>query len=213
MSLKRNLDELVYETICEGFVGGTYLAGKRLDPAELAERYQVSKTPVIQALKRMAHEKIVDMTSGGKYIIPVATRNQIESVCQARLLFEEHALVTLCEKAKDSDIVILEDIEKKISQYFKDGQFEQYFKQDMRFHRKIVELADNSCLSDLYHVLINRYMVVRNTTGMALIHDPEASTEHAMMITAIKSRNKEEVQRLIRSHITNMEERLNEKVK
>lgn len=33
MSLKRNLDELVYETICQGFVGGTYTAGKRLDPA------------------------------------------------------------------------------------------------------------------------------------------------------------------------------------
>ena len=36
--LKRNLDEVVYETICEGFVGSTYLAGKRLDPAELSER-------------------------------------------------------------------------------------------------------------------------------------------------------------------------------
>ena len=65
MSLKRNLDELVYETICQGFVGGAYTAGMRLDPAELSEQYQVSKTPVIQALKRMAHERIVEITSGG----------------------------------------------------------------------------------------------------------------------------------------------------
>ena len=52
MSLKRNLDELVYETICQGFVGGAYTAGMRLDPAELSERYQVSKTPVNSGIKK-----------------------------------------------------------------------------------------------------------------------------------------------------------------
>ena len=107
MSLKRNLDELVYETICQGFVGGTYTAGKRLDPAELSERYQVSKTPVIQALKRMAHERIVEITSGGKYIIPVATRREIENVCQARLLFEEDALMALCSTENPDAAAVL----------------------------------------------------------------------------------------------------------
>lgn len=212
MSLKRNLDELVYETICQGFVGGAYLAGKRLDPAELAEHYQVSKTPVIQALKRMAHERIVEMTSGGKYIIPVATHNEIENVCQARLLFEERALATLCDKATEEDIVILAHMESKISDYFKKGSYDQYFMEDMRFHTKFVELAGNTCLTDLYHILINRYMVVRNTTGMALIHDPAASMEHALLIQAIKERSKKDARKIIRSHITKMEERLNEKV-
>lgn len=48
MSLKKNLDDIVYETICMGFVSGDYVAGTRLDPTELAERYQISKTPIIQ---------------------------------------------------------------------------------------------------------------------------------------------------------------------
>lgn len=212
MSLKRNLDELVYETICEGFVGGTYLAGKRLDPAELAERYQVSKTPVIQALKRMAHERIVDMTPGGKYIIPVATHSEIESVCQARLLFEDNALAVLCHNAKEEDIAVLEKIENKIIENFKKKQFDKYFMEDMHFHRAMVELAGNSCLADLYHVLLNRYMVVRNTTGMSLIHDPVASAEHAMMIQAIRDRDGESAHEIIYRHITNMEVRLNEKI-
>ena len=73
MSLKKNLDDIVYETICMGFVSGDYVAGTRLDPTELAERYQISKTPIIQALKRMAHEHIVELMPGGKYEIPVAT--------------------------------------------------------------------------------------------------------------------------------------------
>ena len=78
-----------------GFVSGDYVAGTRLDPTELAERYQISKTPIIQALKRMAHEHIVELMPGGKYEIPVATREDIADVCEARLLFEEQALVKL----------------------------------------------------------------------------------------------------------------------
>lgn len=212
MSLKRNLDELVYETICQGFVGGTYTAGKRLDPAELSERYQVSKTPVIQALKRMAHERIVEITSGGKYIIPVATHQEIENVCQARLLFEKDALAVLCKTENPEIISILTSIEEKCRRYYESGCYDQYFMQDMCFHRKMVELAGNGCLSDLYHILINRYMVIRSTTGTALVHDPVACKEHGQMIRAIAGRDSETAKSVLENHIYKMEERLNEKL-
>lgn len=212
MSLKRNLDELVYETICQGFVGGTYTAGKRLDPAELSERYQVSKTPVIQALKRMAHERIVEITSGGKYIIPVATHQEIENVCQARLLFEKDALMALCESGTLESITVLSAIEEKCRGYYEAGSYDQYFMEDMCFHRKMVELAGNGCLSDLYHILINRYMVIRSTTGTALVHDPIASKEHGQMIQAIREKDKDRAKCVIENHIYKMEERLNEKL-
>lgn len=212
MSLKRNLDELVYETICQGFVGGTYTAGKRLDPAELSERYQVSKTPVIQALKRMAHERIVEITSGGKYIIPVATRQEIENVGQARLLFEKDALAILCKDGSAEAVRILSGIEEKCHKYYEAGSYDQYFMEDMCFHRKMVELAGNSCLSDLYHILINRYMVIRSTTGTALVHDPVACKEHMQMIQAVKDKDGARAKALIENHIYKMEERLNEKI-
>ncbi len=103
MSLKRNLDDIVYETICMGFVSGDYVAGARLDPTELADRYQISKTPVIQALKRMAHEHIVELLPGGKYEIPVATREDIADICEARLIFEERSLIKLCRDITYAD--------------------------------------------------------------------------------------------------------------
>lgn len=212
MSLKRNLDDIVYETICFGFVSGAYVSGKRLDPSELAERYQVSKTPVIQALKRMVHEHIVEITSGGKYFIPVADKEEVESVCGARLLFEEHALVTLCDTITEDQLVILEHIEKNSRAYFEAGDYNQYFTEDMKFHKKLVEFSGNACLTDLYNVLLNRYMVIRTTTGMALVHDKIASNEHLLMIKALKDHSKKDVRRLVRNHIGKMEERLNEKV-
>ena len=75
-----------------------------------------------------------------------------------------------------------------------------------------MELAGNGCLSDLYHILLNRYMVIRNTTGTALVHDPIACKEHGQMIQAIKDRDGETAKSLLENHIYKMEERLNEKI-
>ena len=164
MLLKRNLDEVVYETICEGFVSNTYLAGKRLDPSELAERYQVSKTPVIQALKRMASEGIVEITQGGKYIVPVASQREIRDVCAARLLIEENALLTLCRTASEKEICALEELAKQLEKYFQSDSVDKYFLSDMHFHKKIVELAGNNCILLLHRILINRYTCLLYTS-------------------------------------------------
>ena len=212
MLLKRNLDEVVYETICEGFVGNTYLAGKRLDPSELSERYQVSKTPVIQALKRMANEGILEITQGGKYIVPVASQKEIQDVCQARLILEENALVSLCRSASKEDISVLETINEELKEFFKASSVDKYFLSDMHFHKKIVELAGNNCITDLHRILINRYTVVRHTTGMILIHSADACDEHAFMIQAVENKDEAAAREVIRKHIFEMEERLNAKV-
>ena len=212
MLLKRNLDEVVYETICEGFVGNTYLAGKRLDPSELSERYQVSKTPVIQALKRMANEGILEITSGGKYIVPVASQKEIQDVCQSRLLIEENALAALCRTASNEEVSILETINQELRDYFKANSVDKYFLSDMHFHKKIVELAGNSCMTDLHRILINRYTVVRHTTGMILVHSADACDEHALMIQSISHHDVAAAKAIMRKHILEMEERLNAKV-
>ena len=212
MLLKRNLDEVVYETICEGFVGNTYLAGKRLDPTELSERYQVSKTPVIQALKRMANEGIVEITQGGKYFVPVASQKEIQDVCQARLILEENALAALCHRSTVDDLAVLKGINQELVEYFKKKSFDKYFLSDMHFHRKIVELAGNGCIADLHRILINRFIVVRHTTGLILAHSQEACKEHLEMIRVIEAHDEQGAKAIIRKHILEMEGRLNAKV-
>ena len=82
----------------------------------------------------------------------------------------------------------------------------------MHFHKKIVELAGNSCITDLHRILINRYMVVRHTTGMILVHSADACDEHALMIQAIEKHDEATAKAVIRKHIMEMEERLNAKV-
>lgn len=208
MSLKKNLDDLVYETICLGFVGGTYVAGKRLDPAELSDRYQVSKTPVVQALKRMANERIINITTGGKYIIPVVTSETIKDICSLRLMFEEHAVASVCESITEEKLNELMLLKNSCDSYFNAEEFDKYFLEDMNFHRRIMRFTGNECMSSLFNILINRYMVIRSTAGYALKHDREASLEHTQLLEALRNRDEKEARSIIVRHIGKIEERL-----
>ncbi|MCI5902505.1 MAG: GntR family transcriptional regulator [Blautia sp.] len=208
MSIKKNLDDIVYDNICQGFVGGAYVAGMRLDPAVLAAEFQVSRTPVVQALKRMSNEHITEVTKGGKYIIPVATKETVTQICEARLLFEENALCTLCDVITEDQLIILQYMAGKCSQDFQEESFDDYFLDDLKFHRKIVEFAGNEVLNVLFETLMNRYMVIRATGGICLRHSEEACREHGSIVEALGKRSKKDVRQIIRKHLGAIQFRL-----
>jgi DNA-binding GntR family transcriptional regulator len=55
------LGSLVYQQIKERLLEGTYVAGERLQVEALKTQFQVSKQPVMEALRRLADEGLVDI--------------------------------------------------------------------------------------------------------------------------------------------------------
>ena len=68
------------------------MAGQRIDPTEISEKFGVSKTPITQALKRMGNEGLLSCTKGGKYYVPYCKEQDVREVCYVRLLFEQEAV-------------------------------------------------------------------------------------------------------------------------
>lgn len=70
--LKRNLDEAVYEQILSSIFEGKFHSGEQVQIERLCEQYEISRTPVIQALKRLATDGIVETSPTGKFFFPAA---------------------------------------------------------------------------------------------------------------------------------------------
>lgn len=198
--IKRKLDDLVYDIIIKEIVGGQYRSGDRLNPSEIAEKCSVSKTPVIQALKRMEILHILDVTSGGKYIIPDSTQNILQEICEVRFQFEEHAMLSLCSNVSRDQMIVIEHVAQNCRQLFLSGMENEYFIEDLHFHKKIVEFAGNTTESDLFNLLMDKYLVIRATSGQAMVHEEQATLEHLEMVDALERGAKREIKALIKSH-------------
>ena len=59
--LRRPLSEQAYDALLEAIVRGRLAPGQRLRDAELAEQFGVSRTPVREALRRLADEGLVEV--------------------------------------------------------------------------------------------------------------------------------------------------------
>ena len=83
--LKRNLDEAVYEQILSSIFEGKFHSGEQVQIERLCEQYEISRTPVIQALKRLATDGIVETSPTGKFFFPAADERRVRDMMEMRL--------------------------------------------------------------------------------------------------------------------------------
>ena len=95
--LKRNLDEAVYEQILSSIFEGKFHSGEQVQIERLCEQYEISRTPVIQALKRLATDGIVETSPTGKFFFPAADERRVRDMMEMRLFLEVGAANLICD--------------------------------------------------------------------------------------------------------------------
>lgn len=86
-----SLGERVYATLREHLRAGRIAAGQPLAEGALAEQLGVSRTPVREALTRLASEGLV-VADGRSFTVPTLTGDDIEDIYALRYLLEPEAL-------------------------------------------------------------------------------------------------------------------------
>src|SRR5690348_1788379 len=72
----------------ERILGGEYVPGERLAEVELAEKLGVSRTPVREALRRLAAEGLVDITANKGARVVEYPRPDLERIFEIRARVE-----------------------------------------------------------------------------------------------------------------------------
>lgn len=92
MKVKNSLDEILYEHIVESLINGDYEMGQNLTLDELAHRFEVSRTPVVQAVKLLANDGILQIMGNGRIYVPEYDQEHVRQMCEVRQMVEGHAL-------------------------------------------------------------------------------------------------------------------------
>ncbi|HMM55354.1 MAG TPA: GntR family transcriptional regulator [Candidatus Desulfobacillus sp.] len=94
------LGDQVYQTLRGHLRDGTIVAGQPLQEVQLAERLGVSRTPVREALTRLASEGLV-ASDGRSFVVPALTLQDVEDIYEVRCLLEPAALRRVAEVTTD----------------------------------------------------------------------------------------------------------------
>ena len=90
--MSKTIKDQVYTSIFEDIIKGKYSSGEILKEKELIERFNVSKSPVREALVQLCSEGVLISRPRFGYEIVRLTRRDIEDILKYRSILEGGAL-------------------------------------------------------------------------------------------------------------------------
>ena len=97
------LGDQVYQTLRAHLRDGTIATGQPLQEVQLAERLGVSRTPVREALTRLASEGLL-ASDGRSFVVPSLTLSDVDDIYEVRFLIEPAALRRVAELTTDPGV-------------------------------------------------------------------------------------------------------------
>lgn len=196
----QSVADQVYAVLRERIAGGDIERGSRLHQEDLAREFGVSRTPVREALRRLAAEGLVDLFANRGARVATATDEQLRSSYETRLVVEPGAARVAAERRLPHAI---EGMKAALRDEVKAGRSTaQHFKANRDFHLAIVHGTGNPQLVQfMEHVWIGRIgatLYEQRLDAKGLEQDHKA---HSAIAKAIEGGNGERAEKLTRGHL------------
>ena len=163
----------------------------RLRERELAEKYQVSRTPIRQALQQLATEGLVEFIPYKGAVIKDLTIEEFKDITQLRAVLEKLAVETCCETNNETVIESLKKIIEKQKIAIINQDIKEYSLLDQEFHSIIVRTSSNKELKNFIELLNQRSYLSRVRTLTLPGQMEKSIIEHQQILECIISKDKE----------------------
>lgn len=181
--------------------------GERTSVYLLAERLQIGRTPVKEAITRLQNEGILSVTGRSGTVVNKIDRDQAGQLLALRRTLEEFAAETAVKHVTDKDI---RQLKKCLVKLGRPASTSEFVRVNTEFHSMIVALAQNPYLLRFYSQLQIQMQVVTYLMERGVNpREVEArQKEHVAIVTALENRSARELKAALRDHILTTERAL-----
>ena len=193
-----------YGGIKEMILTGQFKPGNKLSDQDLAVELGVSRTPVRQALSRLAQEGLLDDGKGKGYYIADLDAQQVDDLYALREVLEAHAVRLAAERATPANLQELEEVLGTLEQLSQDSAKRgEEIRVGLKIHEIIARASGDAFLHETMVRLLNRmYFFIWMET---LNEDPQAAEstrrEHRELLEFIRAGKPDEAEAVIRIHV------------
>ncbi len=185
---------------------GDFAAGARLGEVELAERLGVSRTPVREALGRLAAEGLVEIVPNRGARVPSWTVAELEGVFDLRTALEPRLTALAVPRATDTDITALDELARAMLDVGTPGpdqDLDAIVPLNRDFHGRLVALADQPAMASALAGAIHAPIVLRNFHTYDAASLRRSLAHHVEIVAAVRAGDPTWAQAVMTAHIRN----------
>ncbi|GGE47632.1 GntR family transcriptional regulator [Actibacterium pelagium] len=199
--MERRRADIIAEELEERIFDGTFPDGARLDEVRLAEKFGVSRTPLREALQRLARSGLVELIPRrGAFVRqpgPVELMEMFEVMAEVEAVCGRLAAMRISDEAlKD-----LHDANVKCQAAINALDPDTYYIENERFHRIIYQQSGNSFLASEASSLHRRLKPFRRQQLRLRGRMKQSMAEHEAILNALENGASEEAANALRGHV------------
>jgi DNA-binding GntR family transcriptional regulator len=201
----RSLSDQAYYRIRELIVTLELPPGSLVSERELMERLGLGRTPVREALRALARDRLVEVyPRRGMFVSGVDVRD-LAGLSEVRNTLEPSAARLAAERATDADRDVIELLLAELEQMHDEPDERALIDLDQRIHRHVYSCAHNQFLEETlneYYVLTLRIWFLALDRVARL---ENAIQEHRELLVAIRDGDGRRAEEAMRRHVAGFE--------
>ncbi|MFW6256757.1 MAG: GntR family transcriptional regulator [Bacillota bacterium] len=198
------LRKQVYEVLREAILTGKMKPGEKITEVEIANKLNVSRTPVREAIRMLELEElIVIVPQRGVFVAGIKSIKEINDIFQVRTELEGLAAYLTAQNITEEQLSQMDKYTEQIKACIANDDLEKCIEIDISFHQIIYEASDNKWLQKLLDSLFEQITRFRSRSLDREGRMEEALNEHRELSKAFAQRDGKKARKLVEQHIEN----------
>jgi DNA-binding GntR family transcriptional regulator len=201
----RSQSERAYLLIRDQIVTLRLAPGSVIEEARLRQELGLGRTPIREALQRLAHEKLVSFVPHRGTFVCDINLTDLHRLTEVRVELEGYAARLAADRASVSDRALMEAMIGELAE-IDESDVHNLMRLDQRIHRQVYAATRNTFLQAMLEESFNlslRIWFLGLDRGVRL---KQAVAEHRQLLEGIVSRDGERAESVMRQHVTGFEQ-------
>jgi len=194
-----------FDSIKADIIGGQLAQGSKIVESDLALKYGISRGPLREAIHRLEQMKlIVRIPHAGSRVVKLDTR-MMQDIYSAREALEGMAARLAARLMPEAEIEALSELLDRHAENINEAEGNAYLQHegDIDFHYRVALASQNRwILENLHGELYQLIRMCRHQSGQIPARARTALAQHRQIAGAIRQRDEELAELLMRRHIS-----------
>ncbi|WP_282142445.1 GntR family transcriptional regulator [Cytobacillus oceanisediminis] len=200
------LYQQIYDIIKKSILSGQLKPGEKVNVSHLAEKYNISRTPLREALRQLQIEGLLVQDQLGLSIVKL-DETDFKDLYETRIMLEPQIMGLVLKAITEEQLNSIEEILERAEDAFLEGNHLHLLEWNAKFHDRLLDASPNRRAVHLLQqvrsfLLLYRANILKNNE-----HNREILKEHSQILHALKARDEIAVYQSAENHLRNDLER------
>ncbi|MEK3989849.1 GntR family transcriptional regulator [Robertmurraya sp. FSL R5-0851] len=202
INIVQPLYQQAYREFKKLILTGQISPGEKIVMSKLAEQYNISRTPLREALRQLQTEGLIVQDHTSMKVVELNKTDFLE-LFHCRLLLEKEVIRMIVEEITEAKLEKVYEVLMESNDAIEVGDSFKILELNTQFHELLIMSCSNYQLAHLLNHVRSLLLIYRANINQKPQYSKEIYHEHLEIYNAIKSRDVERAVEVIEEHLKN----------